>query len=129
MAATGLAGSFMDPGVECGGASTGIGFGTNAIYDGIEQSPIPKEGNAFGIRRIGFYDDSVGLTVAGTPGDILVGMTAVEDVEPGASIGERLNMGGAVINATGQTLKAGQAVIGVWTAPAETPPETPPEEV
>jgi hypothetical protein len=26
-------------------------------------------------------------------------------------------MGGAVINATGQTLKAGQAAIGVWTAP------------
>jgi hypothetical protein len=122
MAATGIAGSFMDPGVACGGASTGIGFGTNAIYDGIEQSPIPKEGNAFGIRRIGFYDDSVGLTVAGTPGDILVGMTATADVAPGASIGERLNMGGPVINKTGKTIKVGQSAIGVWTAPVATPP-------
>jgi hypothetical protein len=44
-------------------------------------------------------------------------MTATADVAPGASIGERLNMGGAVINATGQTLKAGKSAIGVWTAP------------
>jgi hypothetical protein len=118
MAATGLAGSFMDPGVECGGASTGIGFGTNAIYDVPADAPAQSYiGKALGIRRIGFYDDSVGLTVAGTPGDILVCMTATADVAPGASIGERLNMGGAVINATGQTLKAGQAAIGVWTAP------------
>lgn len=127
--ATGLAGSFMDPGVECGGASTGIGFGTNAIYDGIEQSPMPKEGNAFGIRRIGFYDDSVGLTEAGVPGNIFVAMTAEADVAPDESIGDRLNMGGAVINKTGQTIKAGQAAIGVWTAPVAPPPETPPEEV
>jgi hypothetical protein len=124
MPATGIAGSFMDPGVECGGASTGIGFGTNAIYDLPEQSPSQSfVGKAIGIRRIGFYDDTVVLTKPGAPDDLFVTMTAEDDVAPGESLGARPLNGLPVINMTGMTVKAGQTAIGISTTPAEAPPE------
>jgi hypothetical protein len=115
--ATGLPGSFMDPNVTCGGASSGIGFGTNAVYASAKDCPLgDSEGKAVGVHFIGEPTDPAGRKAYAVPGDptkILIIKEAEQEALDGASLGFWSVNGKPVLNKSGATVNEGQFVIGV----------------
>jgi len=115
--ATGIPGSFADPNVEVGGASSGIGFGTNAVYASAADCPMgDAQGKAVGVHTIGEPESSEGRKAYCLPGDptqVLVIKEAEQDTADGESLGNRPLNGKPVTNETGVTVKEGSFVIGI----------------
>lgn len=115
MAATGIPGSFADPNVEVGGASSGIGFGTNAVYASAKDCPMgDKAGSAIGVHFIGEPVSAENRKAYVMPGTqkVLVIKEAEQDTADGESLGNRPMNGRPVLNETGAAVKDGQFVIG-----------------
>ena len=115
--ATGIKGSFADPNVAVGGASSGIGFGTNAVYASAKDCPMgDAQGKAVGVHTIGEPVSAVDRKAYCLPGDplqVLVIKEAEQDTADGESLGNRPLNGKPVTNETGVEVKDGQFVIGV----------------
>ena len=112
---TGVSGALFDPSTSLGGLSTGIGWGTNAVY-GPPVTAGMDSGDAMPIWVIGSTAGAAGQTKAqacaspGFPAAISIATSAVA-------------AGGAMpdgsTNLSGKAVPAGGAVFGVTTAPAE----------
>lgn len=110
----GVPGAICDPETEIGGLSTGIGMGTNEVYDSIKGHSTVALNDAIGVRRIGVYNDEIALRAANEPYPGYIALCNPEtDVEPGGVLGVRALSGNDIINETGRTVKAGQYAFGV----------------
>jgi hypothetical protein len=116
MVIDGVPGSFANPHVTCGGANTGIGLGTNAVYDNKARAPFGNsEGSSIAARAIGeflAYSTLLGFRKPGDPLTLLVSKEAEQDTIDGASLGNRASNGKPVINKTGGLVKDGQYTVG-----------------
>lgn len=117
MAATGIPGSFADPNVEIGGASSGIGAGTNAVFASLADAPMNSAlDKAVGVHFIGEPVSSVdrkAYCVPGEPLNVLVLKEAEQDTADGSSLGNRPLNGKPVTNETGAAMKEGQFTFGI----------------
>ena|GEM_PF-4876810 len=117
MAATGIPGSFADPNVEIGGASSGIGAGTNSVFASLADAPMNSAiDKAVGVHTIGESTDPTGrkaYCIPGQPNNVLVLKEAEQDTADGSSLGNRPLNGKPVTNETGAAMKEGTFTFGI----------------
>jgi hypothetical protein len=117
LTATGIPGSFADPNVEVGGASSGIGAGTNAVFASLADAPMNSAiDKAIGVHTIGEVQDPTGrlaYCVPGNPLEVLVLKEAEQDTADGASLGNRPLNGKPVTNETGAAMTEGTFTFGI----------------
>jgi hypothetical protein len=116
--ATGLKGSFQDPNVEMGGASSGIGISPNSVFASLADTPMGGSAldKAIGCHTIGEPADNTnrkGYHVPGIPTDVFVVKEAEQDTADGDSLGNRPLNGKPVTNETGEAMKEGQFTFGI----------------
>jgi hypothetical protein len=118
MAATGIPGSFADPNVEIGGASSGIGAGTNAVFASLADAPMGGSAldKAIGVHTIGepeSNENRKAYCIPGEPLNVLVLKEAEQDTDDGSSLGNRPLNGKPVTNETGAAMKEGTFTFGI----------------
>lgn len=104
---TGINGALFDPVASngLGALCTGIGFGTNAVYN-ILPAGI-TDGKTIGAVRIG-GTAALGLQACGSPGKAVIYRTANAPAAPGAAVPPSTDL-----NKSGKAMVAGQSVLAV----------------